>query len=132
MGAPLKQGNACWLPDSLLGISELSLKELEQRYATGASRFIDIDGLRVHYRDEGRGRPIVMLHGILASLHNWQAWSDLLKSGYRVISLDLPAFGLTGPANFSYNLENYLHFIDQFTRLCSSRYMPDRSAFRHP
>jgi len=106
---------ALMLGGCALGISEIPLADLEQRYATGASRFIEIDGLRVHYRVEGTGQPIVLLHGILASLHNWEGWSRELKSEYRVISLDLPGHGLTGPkSGFNYNREDYIDFIEQF------------------
>ncbi|GAV20996.1 2-hydroxy-6-oxo-6-(2'-aminophenyl)hexa-2, 4-dienoic acid hydrolase [Mariprofundus micogutta] len=108
--------SALMLSGCALGISEIPLAELEQKYATGASRFIDIDGLRVHYRDEGEGQPIVLLHGILTSLHTWDGWVHELKSDYRVISLDIPAFGLTGPANFEYNRDHYTRFIHHFTQ----------------
>ena len=101
---------------SSMGIQELSIEKLEQKYATGASQFIEVDGMRVHYRDEGEGPTLLMLHGILASLHTWDGWVDNLKGEYRLIRLDLPGFGLTGPANFVYNRDNYLQFINHFLK----------------
>jgi len=97
-----------------LGISEIPLDELKKKYAQSPSQYINVDGLQVHYRDEGAGEPIVLLHGILTSLHTWDEWSRELKKNYRVITLDLPAFGLTGDANFAYNEETYLHFLERF------------------
>ena len=41
--------------------------------------------------------PIVLLHGTSASLHTWDGWTDALKGQRRVIRVDLPGFGLTGP-----------------------------------
>lgn len=70
---------------------------LEQKYSSPVSRFMSIDGNRVHYRDEGVGEPLVLIHGTASSLHTWDKWSQELKSNYRVIRLDLPGFGLTGP-----------------------------------
>ncbi|ATX81047.1 Pimeloyl-ACP methyl ester carboxylesterase [Mariprofundus ferrinatatus] len=99
-----------------LGISEIPVAELEKRYASNPPLYIDVDGLQVHYREEGKDNDhtLVMLHGILASLHNWEVWSRELAGRYRVISLDLPGHGLTGPANFEYNTENYIQFINSF------------------
>lgn len=35
--------------------------------------------MQVHYRDEGEGFPIVLVHGTAASLHTWDAWTNVLK-----------------------------------------------------
>ena len=77
---------------------DISYTELEARYASPASRYLDLsNGLRVHYRDEGRrdGPALVLLHGFGASLHTWEPWVRELGDSYRVVSLDFPAFGLT-------------------------------------
>src|SRR5262245_26961034 len=71
--------------------------ELEARYARPPSRFVEVDGLRVHYRDEGQGPPLVLLHGSNSSLFTWEGWTRELSRSFRVISLDLPGHGLTGP-----------------------------------
>lgn len=71
--------------------------DLERHYALPASRFEDIAGIRLHYVDEGAGPAIVLLHGSYASLRQWDDWAERLRSRYRVIRLDLPAFGLSGP-----------------------------------
>ncbi|WP_223267221.1 alpha/beta fold hydrolase [Polaribacter sp. IC073] len=71
----------------------------------------------MHYRDEGKGFPIVLIHGTAASLHTWNDWTKELSKNYRVIRLDLPAFGLTGPNNNAdYSIENYTNFLHQFLR----------------
>ena len=74
-----------------------------------------IDDLKVHYRDEGQGMPIVLIHGTSSSLHTWEDWTKVLTQTHRVIRMDLPAFGLTGPnANHDYSIEYYARFLDQF------------------
>jgi pimeloyl-ACP methyl ester carboxylesterase len=100
---------------SSLGMKNIAPAELEARYANTESKFVEINGTRVHYRDEGQGEPLVLLHGILASLQTWDGWTEKLKSQYRVIRLDIPPFGLTGKPAFSYSRENYLKFINDFT-----------------
>ncbi|MFZ5730174.1 MAG: alpha/beta fold hydrolase [Pseudomonadota bacterium] len=84
--------SACVAPD-------LPYAELEERYASPASRYLETDeGLRIHYRDEGpRDAPttIVLVHGFAASLHAWEPWVARLSPDYRMVSLDLPGHGLT-------------------------------------
>lgn len=78
-------------------VRELPAAEAEARYATAPSRFLEVDGLRIHYRDQGSGPALVLLHGSNASLFTWEGWVRELSSRYRVITLDLPGHGLTGP-----------------------------------
>lgn len=68
--------------------------------AAPSQRLALADGRTVHLRDEGpRDAPVlVLLHGSNADLHTWQAWTDRLKSDYRVIRFDQRGHGLTGPA----------------------------------
>lgn len=84
------------------------------KYAGSESRFVDIDGLRVHYRDQGKGPVLLCLHGICSSLHTWDGWALALKDRYRIVRLDLPGWALTGPANFPYHREAYMKFLKQF------------------
>jgi pimeloyl-ACP methyl ester carboxylesterase len=53
----------------------------------------------------------VLLHGTSASLQTWDGWARALRGEHRVIRMDLPGFGLTGPsANNDYSIEAYLQF----------------------
>jgi pimeloyl-ACP methyl ester carboxylesterase len=56
------------------------------------------------------------LHGTGASLHTWDAWAGALTAdGERVVRLDLPAFGLTGPEpHDDYRIERYVEVVDHF------------------
>src|SRR5437879_7369638 len=94
---------------------DLSVDELKGSYAGGASRFLDVDGLSVHYRDEGRGFTLGLLHGTGASLHTWDAWAEALRGHFRVIRMDLPGFGLTGPnRDDDYRIDAYVGFLEAF------------------
>jgi pimeloyl-ACP methyl ester carboxylesterase len=82
-----------WAPDR-------PVAELTGRWAPPPSTFIDVKGLKVHVRDEGPRSdpaPIVLIHGTSASLHTWEGWVAALKGQRRVITMDLPGFGLIGP-----------------------------------
>jgi pimeloyl-ACP methyl ester carboxylesterase len=72
--------------------------ELLPRYGGGASRFVGVEGVTVHYRDEGSGPPLVLVHGTSSSLHTWDGWVARLSSRRRIVRLDLPGFGLSGTA----------------------------------
>jgi pimeloyl-ACP methyl ester carboxylesterase len=95
---------------------DLPMQTLEARWAGGASRFMELDGMRVHYRDEGQGPVLLLLHGTGASLHTWDAWTTALTADHqRVVRLDLPAFGLTGPEpHDDYRIERYVEVVDHF------------------
>lgn len=100
-----------------LGFGPLSLQGLKDRYAhpDSGSRFIELGGFNVHYRDEGnRNKPVlVLIHGVVASLHTWDAWLPAFAEDYRVIRFDVPGFGLTGPARDGvYSAERMLQVFD--------------------
>jgi pimeloyl-ACP methyl ester carboxylesterase len=89
---------------------------LEERYANEASQFMEIDGVRVHYRDEGpRDAPVVVLvHANFASLLGWESWAEALKDKYRVVRFDMTSHGLTGPdPTGDYTLDRTLELTER-------------------
>ena len=91
------------------------VETLVARWAPPPSDFVDLDGQLVHLRDVGpRGDPlpIVLIHGTSASLHTWEGWVASLQGQRRVITFDLPGFGLTGPsASGDYRGDTYARFV---------------------
>ncbi len=72
---------------------------VDDRYSNSSSQFLTTEkGARIHFRDEGEpySTAIVLVHGAMASLHTWEPWVEILGAKYRLITLDLPAHGLTG------------------------------------
>lgn len=70
-----------------------------KRWAGAPSRFVTVDGVPIHVREEGRkGAPVVvLLHGSIVNLHEWDLVVPLLKRDYRVVRFDWPPYGLSGP-----------------------------------
>ncbi len=67
-----------------------------QELADSNSRFIEIEGLTVHYKLEGEGEPVfLLLHGFGASTFSWREVMAPLSELGTVIAYDRPAFGLT-------------------------------------
>jgi pimeloyl-ACP methyl ester carboxylesterase len=102
---------AFWAPDQ-------PLRQLTQRWAPPPSEFIDIQGMQVHVRDQWpsdenlNATPIILLHGTGASLHTWDGWTAALLQQRRVIRVDLPGFGLTGPEpQRNYSIDRYADFV---------------------
>src|ERR1700744_286486 len=116
LGAPLPRRSLA----ARLGITSVPRAELQRRYTLAGSKFVEIMGADVHYVDEGSGNTIVMIHGFASSLHTWNRVADELRREYRVIRLDLPPFGVTGPLRSgsgeieTMNLSTYRRFIDTF------------------
>jgi pimeloyl-ACP methyl ester carboxylesterase len=103
---------------SFLYKGDIPLEELKKQYTNEQSKFIIIDGVNVHYRDEGNKNdslPIVLIHGTSSSLHTWDSIVPALLNKKRIIRLDIPAFGLTGPhPGREYSIAFYNQFIDSF------------------
>ena len=92
-----------------------TLEELAPKYAAAPSQFLSLNGRKIHYRDEGEGPTIVLIHGTGASLHTWDDWTQDLIKDYRVIRLDLPAYGLTGQdPQKRYSSKDYVDLLDAF------------------
>ena len=91
------------------------VEALVAQWAPPPSQFIDLDGQLVHLRDVGPRddpEPLVLVHGTSDSLHTWEGWVKALSAQHRVISFDLPGFGLTGPsASGDYRGDTYARFV---------------------
>ena len=102
------------------GKRDIPLNILKEKYAAAntTSTFVEVDKMQIHLRDEGRTDdtlPIVLLHGTGSNLHTWDVWAATLTETHRVIRLDLPAYGLTGPSPTGiYSAQFYSDFIHHF------------------
>lgn len=59
--------------------------------------YVEVRGVQVHVRESGDPShpPVLLLHGIGRSLEDWQPQHERLADAYRVISVDMPGFGLS-------------------------------------
>ena len=53
---------------------DIPVDDLKKKYTNKFSKFIEIDGVQVLSKNEGKGMPIVLIHGIESSLHPWYDW----------------------------------------------------------
>lgn len=59
------------------------------------SRFMDVDGHRIHYVDEGSGPTLLFLHGNPTWSFDYREIISSLRSEFRCIAVDYPGFGLS-------------------------------------
>ncbi|MCC5926451.1 MAG: alpha/beta hydrolase [Bacteroidetes bacterium] len=96
---------------------DIPLERLLPDYTDETSAFLEIDGMRVHYRDEGSGPAILLIHGTFASLHTWDDWTVAMRDSFRVVRIDLPGFGLTGPnPDNDYGTRSTLYVLEQLRK----------------
>ena len=74
----------------------VSREEVKTLCGTPNSKYYDWRDLQIHYTEAGQGEEsILMLHGFGGSHKNFRDFSLALEDDYRVIAIDLPAFGLS-------------------------------------
>ena len=80
--------------------------------------YTELNGLRIHYLDEGAGESILCLHGEPSWSYLYRKFIPVLSPHYRIICPDLPGFGRSDkPArkkdyNFALHFEVLNAFID--------------------
>jgi pimeloyl-ACP methyl ester carboxylesterase len=94
---PRPLGAATLTGAALAGLAlanHLAARRAERRHPP-EGRFVEVDGVRLHYRDRGTGTPVVLIHGNAVTGEDWitSGVADLLAKTHRVILFDRPGFG---------------------------------------
>lgn len=85
-------------------------------------RKVDVDGLKVFYREAGRAeaRTLLLLHGFPTASHMFRNLMPQLAGEFHVIAPDLPGFGqsdMPSREKFNYTFDNIARVIDRFTEV---------------
>jgi pimeloyl-ACP methyl ester carboxylesterase len=79
------------------------------------SKFIDVNGVRLHYQEAGdvTAPPLLLIHGFASSTLVWsKVFLSLADAGFRVIALDMLGFGYSGkPRNGEYTIDGQAKLI---------------------
>jgi pimeloyl-ACP methyl ester carboxylesterase len=74
-------------------------RQVEKRLPP-CGKFIDVEGVRIHYLDEGTGPPLLLIHGLAGQMHNFtHSLLGKLKDDFRVVILDRPGNGYSAPSS---------------------------------
>ena len=82
-------------------------------YLGGVNIYININNINIHYKVEGSGEDLILLHGWGANLNTFLNLSKNLSENFRVYSLDLPGFG-ESKISKSMDIEEVTKIIKEF------------------
>ncbi len=80
------------------------------------SRFGEVNGLRIHYLNDGKGDPLILLHGYAQNSHMWRPLISELAKTHAVIAPDLRGFGDSSKPESGYDkktMANDIHALAQ-------------------
>lgn len=77
------------------------------------SKKVRTGSTEVSFYDQGKGDPIVLIHGFAGSKHYWDKIIPELANEYRVIALDLPGHGESGMGKDRYSIEDMASIIKE-------------------
>ncbi len=107
---------------ALLAISAIAnakLAKTAERDNPPTGRFLEVDGVQIHYLDQGEGEPLVLLHGSGSMFQDFQCSGliDLASQKYRVLAFDRPGYGYTErPRSKLWNPEEQAKLISRALR----------------
>ena len=70
----------------------------------------------IYIGDEGKGFPLVLVHGFLGSSKMWEPQINFFKDYFRVITPDLPGFGKSNKAKSRNDIQSNCQFIIRLSR----------------
>jgi len=78
-------------------------------------RFINLDGSRIHYVDEGTGETLLLLHGNPSWSFLYRKIIAALKSDFRCVALDYPGYGMSdAPAGYGFTPKEHSDVLEKF------------------
>ena len=76
------------------------------------ARYLLVDSTRIRYIDAGHGAPVVLLHGLGASMYAWRKnLAAVAAAGFRVIAFDNRGFGLSDKPAAPYDNAAYARLV---------------------
>jgi len=80
------------------------------------SRFIEVEGSRIHYIEEGKGDVVLFLHGNPTSSYLWRNIIPHVSPVARCIAMDLIGMGKSDKPDIEYRFEDHAKYVDGFIK----------------
>jgi pimeloyl-ACP methyl ester carboxylesterase len=106
-------------------MSDAPLAPLDDSVHIWPGRHVDVGGVRVHVRttpsDKPDAPPMLCVHGLGGSAHNWTDFAGVLRNQFAIEAIDLPGHGRSGPAyrnNYSLDMHagTVVRYLEQSGR----------------
>jgi len=78
------------------------------------AKYVSVNGVRIRYVLEGKGPPVLLLHGFGQFLEGWILNLGPLSENYQVCALDFPGHGLSEKPRIDYSLPIAVKFVSDF------------------
>lgn len=78
------------------------------------SEFVEVNGSKMHYLEEGSGDPILFLHGVPTSSYLWRNVIPYVKSLGRCIAPDLIGMGKSDKPDIEYTIHDHIDYLNKF------------------
>jgi haloalkane dehalogenase len=76
------------------------------------SNYVEVDGSRIHYIEEGAGDPVLFLHGNPTSSYLWRNVIPHVSGRGRCIALDLIGMGKSDKPDIEYRFVDHVGYVE--------------------
>ena len=74
---------------------------------------VELENLSISYKEQGKGKPIVLIHGFMGSHEYWEKVVPKISEDYRVIAIDLPGHGDSTAIKEEHSIEDYADVLKE-------------------
>lgn len=78
------------------------------------SHLVTVYGSKMRYVEEGKGNPILLIHGNPSSSYMWRNVIPFLKPHGRVVAMDLIGFGESAKPDIEYRFVDHYRYLEGF------------------
>jgi haloalkane dehalogenase len=94
---------------------KLPVKEVSETTSL-QGKYIEVDGVKLHYLEQGEGAPILFIHGNPSSSYLWRNVIPHVSSQGRAIAVDLVGMGRSGKPDINYTYADHYNYLEKFVK----------------
>ena len=103
----------------MAALSDAELAPLDESVHIWPGRHVEVGAARIHVRstptENADAEPMLCVHGLGGSAHNWTDLAGVLRNRYAIEAIDLPGHGRSGPApDNDYSLDAHAETVVRY------------------